>query len=117
MANVKINWNNTSMSGATDIDDIRIFRVEGDVLSSYTDLDTTNASSVEVSAAEASTFVGSAGSALTTIAWPTSGNVNDLAVEYIDASAADSTTYTYGIFSTNASGNNVGPGALASIGT
>jgi len=116
MANVKITWSNAAMTGATDIDDIRVYRVDGDVLSNYTDGDTSTADSYEIDAAAGATFT-SGKTALQTFSWPTSGDVADLVAEHIDTSAADSSTYTYGIFSTNAGGANIGPGAIAAITT
>lgn len=116
MANVKITWSNASMSGATDIDDIRVFRRDGDVLSTYTDGDTSSADSYEIDAAAGATFT-SGLTPITTLTWPVSGNISDLAVEHIDTSASDSTSYTYGIFSSNAGGVNIGPGAIAAITT
>ena len=104
------------MSGATDIDDIRVFRRDGDVLSTYTDGDTSSADSYEIDAAAGATFT-SGLTPITTLTWPVSGNISDLAVEHIDTSASDSTSYTYGIFSSNAGGVNIGPGAIAAITT
>lgn len=104
------------MSGATDIDDIRVYRRDGDVLSSYTDTDLSSADSYEIDAAGGATFTAGL-TPLTTLTWPGSGNISDLAVEHIDTTASDSTAYTYGIFSTNAGGANIGPGAIAAITT
>lgn len=104
------------MSGATDIDDIRVFRKDGDVLTDYTDGDTSSAGSYEINAAAGATFTTGL-TPIHTFSWPTSEDIADLATEHIDTNASDSTTYTYGIFSTNANGANIGPGAIAAITT
>ena len=116
MANVKITWDNSNMDGATDVQEVKIYRKSGDSTSSFTDQDGSSTGSIEITASDATTFVSGA-QVLTSFSWPGSGNITDLASEYIDGAASDSTTYTYGIFSSNANGANIGPGAIRAITT
>lgn len=54
MANIELTWDATQMSGATDIESVQIWSVDGDQTGSYTQ---TNG---QISAADAATFVSSA---------------------------------------------------------
>lgn len=116
MANVKITWDNANMDGATDVQEIKIYRKSGDSTTSFNDQDGASQGSVELTASDATTFVSGA-QVLTSFNWPSSNQISDLPSEYIDGGAGDSTVYTYGIFSTNANGANLGPGAIRAITT
>ena len=103
MANINLSW--TDPASAGDIDYICVHRITGDQSATYPD--------GAVSAADAATFAATAGAVLNssdaTYTYDTAGGLK----AFTDSTAANSTTYTYGVFSKNGAG--YGPGAAVTI--
>lgn len=102
MANINLSWNDPASK--TDIDYICVHRITGDQSATYNGA---------VSAADAATFAATAGAVLNssdaTYTYDTAGG----AKTFTDSTAANSTTYTYGVFSKNGAG--YGPGEAVTI--
>ena len=90
----------------TDIDYICVHRITGDHSATYP-------GGTLISAADAATFAATAGAVLNssdaTYTYDTAGG----AKTFTDSTAANSTTYTYGVFSKNGAG--YGPGEAVTI--